>query len=198
MRKNALNALFALCLMLGLSTHAWSSQPIDIPVIELDPAVKPSHQGPAAEVVMRGLSFLGIPYRFGGVSRSMGLDCSALVQRVFREAVGLVLPRTTVGLAKAGIQIDRGELKIGDLVFFNTRRRPFSHVGIYLGRDEFLHAPSKGGKVRIESLNEGYWKRRFNGGRRVIEAPAEPLNTAVNNAQTPFEDAQSPSLQRSH
>jgi len=197
MQKTARPFLLALCLIFGLAAHAWASEKIDVPVIELDPTVKPARQSTAAEVVMRGLSFLGIPYRFGGMTRDMGVDCSALVQRVFLEAAGISLPRTTVGLARAGIKVDRSELRIGDLVFFNTRRRPFSHVGIYLGRDEFLHAPSKGGKVRIEKLNVRYWSHRFNGGRRVLD-PATPLNTAAVAPRTPFDDAQSLPEQRSH
>jgi len=197
MPKTARILLLALCLNLGLTALARASETIDVPVIELDPTVKPSRQGTSAEVVMRALSFLGIPYRFGGMTRDLGIDCSALVQRVFLEAAGIALPRTTVELAQSGVKVGRSDLKIGDLVFFNTRRRPFSHVGIYLGRDEFLHAPSKGGKVRIEKLSVRYWSHRFNGGRRVLE-PTTPLNTAAVAPRTPFDETQDPSVQRTH
>ncbi|HPR08731.1 MAG TPA: NlpC/P60 family protein, partial [Denitromonas sp.] len=108
-----------------------------------------------------------------------GIDCSALVQQVFQRALGLDLPRTTTELAKIGDDLKRAQLKAGDLVFFNTRRRAYSHVGIYLGGDRFIHAPSSGGKVRIESLNTHYWNKRFNGGRRVVSHATSPAATST-------------------
>ncbi|MCB1960221.1 MAG: C40 family peptidase [Rhodocyclaceae bacterium] len=133
-------------------------------------SIRTPRTDPVAELVVQALSFLGIPYRYGGQSRDTGLDCSALVQQVFRDAIGLALPRTTGGLARVGQNVERSSLKAGDLVFFNTRRRAFSHVGLYLGDNRFLHAPSKGGKVRVERLSTSYWATRFNGGRRIIAA----------------------------
>ncbi|TVT50541.1 MAG: glycoside hydrolase [Denitromonas halophila] len=129
---------------------------------------------PISELIVQGLAYLDTPYRFGGNSRDTGIDCSALVQQVFQRALGLDLPRTTSELAKIGDSLKRAQLKAGDLVFFNTRRRAYSHVGIYLGSDRFLHAPSSGGKVRIESLNTRYWNKRFNGGRRVVSHTTSP------------------------
>ena len=111
----------------------------------------------AAEQLVDGaLSYLGIRYRFGGTSPATGLDCSGLVLNVFRNAVGLDLPRTAREMANLGDKIGRQELKPGDLVFFNTMRRTFSHVGIYLGDGKFVHAPSSGGKVRVESISTAY------------------------------------------
>jgi cell wall-associated NlpC family hydrolase len=121
----------------------------------------------AQELVIEGLGHLGIPYRFGGTSPETGLDCSALVQRVFRNALGLDMPRTAAEMARVGDRITKDDLKPGDLVFFNTMRRSFSHVGIYLGDNQFLHAPSTGGKVRVDDMTDRYWLRRFTGARRV-------------------------------
>jgi cell wall-associated NlpC family hydrolase len=123
----------------------------------------------AEELVDEALSYLGIRYRFGGTSPETGLDCSGLVLNVFRNAVGLDLPRTASEMASLGDKIGRQELKPGDLVFFNTMRRTFSHVGIYLGDGKFVHAPSSGGKVRVESISTRYWAQRFNGARRLVD-----------------------------
>ncbi len=122
----------------------------------------------AQQLVNQGMRYLGIPYRFGGTSPESGLDCSGLVQNVFRNAVGLDLPRTAREMAGLGERVTRSELQPGDLVFFNTMRRAFSHVGIYLGDGQFLHAPSRGGAVRVESMGTGYWAQRFNGARRLL------------------------------
>lgn len=129
----------------------------------------------AQELVIEGLNHLGIPYRFGGTSPETGLDCSALVQRVFRNALGLDMPRTAAEMARVGDRIGKDDLKPGDLVFFNTMRRTFSHVGIYLGDNQFLHAPSTGGKVRVDDMTDSYWLRRFTGARRVATESAGGL-----------------------
>lgn len=123
----------------------------------------------SAQLVFEALPYLGIPYRYGGTSREAGLDCSGLVLNVFRNAVGLKLPRTAAQMAGLGDKISRKQLQPGDLVFFNTMRRTYSHVGIYLGDGKFVHAPSSGGKVRVESIATRYWAKRFTGARRLIE-----------------------------
>lgn len=121
----------------------------------------------AQGAIDQAMDLLGIRYRRGGNSPEAGFDCSGFVGHVFREGLGLVLPRSSKEMSKAGDPINRDELRPGDLVFFNTMRRAFSHVGIYLGDNQFVHAPRSGGQVRIEDLSEGYWKKRFNGARRV-------------------------------
>ncbi len=120
-----------------------------------------------AELVIRSLALLGVQYRLGGNSPETGLDCSGLVRHVFREALGLVLPRRSEEISRTGQAIAANELKPGDLVFFNTVRRAFSHVGIYIGNNQFVHAPSRGGQVRVENIDKQYWQTRFNGGRRL-------------------------------
>ena len=110
---------------------------------------------------------LGTHYKYGGTSPENGMDCSGLVRYVFKEAWGTELPRTAAEISHTGQHVDPQDLKPGDLVFYNTLRRSFSHVGIYLGDNKFIHAPSTGGKVRIESMDLAYWKSRFNGARRI-------------------------------
>jgi cell wall-associated NlpC family hydrolase len=121
----------------------------------------------AQDAIDQAMDLLGIRYRFGGSSPEAGFDCSGFVSHVFREGLGLILPRSSKEMSKSGEAISRDELRPGDLVFFNTMRHAFSHVGIYLGDDQFVHAPRAGGRVRIEDLRDRYWIRRFNGARRV-------------------------------
>jgi cell wall-associated NlpC family hydrolase len=122
----------------------------------------------SSEVALFALGQLGVPYALGGASPDAGFDCSGLVQYVFRRARNVDLPRTTFDLARAGQTVAAPALQPGDLVFFNTLRREFSHVGIYLGDERFIHAPATGGAVRIESLRADYWVRRYNGARRIV------------------------------
>jgi cell wall-associated NlpC family hydrolase len=122
----------------------------------------------AQDLINLGMDYLGIRYRRGGTTPETGLDCSGLVQNVFRNALGLDLPRTARDMARMGDKIGLQDLKPGDLVFFNTMRRAFSHVGIYVGDGRFLHAPASGGTVRIEEIGKSYWTRRFNGARRLL------------------------------
>jgi cell wall-associated NlpC family hydrolase len=122
----------------------------------------------AGDVVMHALGFIGVPYRMGGNAAETGLDCSAFVRLIYKQITGLVLPRTAAEQAASTQTIDRSQLKPGDLVFFNTLQRSFSHVGIYIGEGRFVHSPRTGGQVRIESMNIPYWQTRFNGARRVV------------------------------
>jgi cell wall-associated NlpC family hydrolase len=121
----------------------------------------------SSEVALYALAQLGVPYVYGGASPQPGFDCSGLVRYVFRRTRNVDLPRTTFELARVGQSVPAPALQPGDLVFFNTLRRDYSHVGIYLGEERFIHAPTTGGVVRIESLRADYWVRRFNGARRV-------------------------------
>ena len=121
-----------------------------------------------AEVVFRALSLLGVHYRFGGNSPETGLDCSGLVRLVYHDTLGLPLPRRSEEISRVGPMVSPSELQPGDLVFFNTLRRAFSHVGIYIGNNQFVHAPSSGGSIRVENLGADYWTRRFDGARRVL------------------------------
>ncbi len=113
------------------------------------------------------LDLIGIRYRRGGTSPETGFDCSGFVDHVFKEGLGLYLPHNARQISKTGEAVGKHELQPGDLVFFNTMRRAFSHVGIYLGDNKFVHAPRVGGTVRVEDMSESYWRKRFNGARRV-------------------------------
>lgn len=123
----------------------------------------------AQDVILQGLKLVGVRYRLGGNDEDSGLDCSGFVRLVFKDSIGASLPRTAREMSEVGQQIDTSQLKPGDLVFFNTMRRAFSHVGIYLGDNHFLHAPRTGAEVRVESMESSYWVQRYNGARRIID-----------------------------
>jgi cell wall-associated NlpC family hydrolase len=137
------------------------------------PAPAIAQRPAAAELVLSALGLLGVPYRHGGVDPSSGLDCSGLVQFVARSALGVPLPRPSEAMSREGLVVGRGELQPGDLVFFNTLGRPFSHVGIYVGDGQFVHSPARRGQVRIEQIGTPYWRARFDGGRRLQQIAAE-------------------------
>jgi cell wall-associated NlpC family hydrolase len=134
---------------------------------EESPSVLDHYATSAQELVLRALSFVGVGYRRGGESPETGFDCSGLVRHVFREGVGLSLPRTSKDISRVGARVEAAQLEPGDLVFFNTLRDGFSHVGIYLGDHRFVHAPTNGGEVRVEDMRQNYWTRRFDGARRI-------------------------------
>ncbi|MDR1967361.1 MAG: C40 family peptidase [Burkholderiaceae bacterium] len=120
---------------------------------------------------------LGVPYRRGGTTIETGFDCSGFVRATFHQAAGLLLPRRAEDQAAATARIDKQDLQPGDLVFFNTLRRSYSHVGIYVGDGNFIHAPRTGTHVRIDSMNARYWLQHFSGARRVLSD--EPDNGEV-------------------
>jgi cell wall-associated NlpC family hydrolase len=124
----------------------------------------------ASDLVMNAMNFLGVPYRRGGTSADTGFDCSGFVRSMYEQTVGLVLPRRARDQAAATEKIEKSELRPGDLVFFNTMKSSFSHVGIYLGDNKFIHSPRSGEQVRIDDMRSAYWQKRFNGARRVQDA----------------------------
>lgn len=123
----------------------------------------------ASGMVLSAMNFLGVRYTRGGNSVENGFDCSGFTRHIFEMSVGLVLPRRADEQAKLSglLAIKKDELKPGDLVFFNTMKRTFSHVGIYVGEGKFIHAPRVGGAVRVEDMRESYWAKRFTGARRA-------------------------------
>lgn len=136
--------------------------------------IRQSMSQTTSDLVLNAMGFLGVPYRRGGSSAETGFDCSGFVRSVYENTLGMVLPRRAAEQAQSTAKINSDELRPGDLVFFNTMRRAFSHVGIYVGDGKFIHSPRAGGKVRVEDMRESYWAKRFNGARRVETAPGTP------------------------
>jgi len=126
----------------------------------------------AADLVIASMNFLGMPYRRGGSSVDSGFDCSGFTRHIFALSLGLALPRRVDDQASANglVRVDRSDLRPGDLVFFNTLKRTFSHVGIYVGEGKFIHSPKTGSEVRIEDMRFAYWAQRFTGARRATAA----------------------------
>jgi cell wall-associated NlpC family hydrolase len=143
----------------------------------------------ATDLVMNAMNFLGVSYRRGGNSADTGFDCSGFTRHVFENSLGMLLPRRSQDQAQLPglLSIRAEDMKPGDLVFFNTMRHAFSHVGIYLGEGKFIHAPRTGSQVRVEDMRQSYWVSRFNGARRapvLADAAALPgmaASAAENN-----------------
>ncbi|WP_407972466.1 C40 family peptidase [Burkholderia pyrrocinia] len=138
----------------------WIRPAVEVPIVD-------SIRDSTAYVRQKALSLIGIPYRRGGTSPKNGFDCSGFVQYVMRAATGARIGRTAAIQATEGLPVEQGQLQAGDLVFFNTLGRKFSHVGLYLGNGEFVHSPAKGGRVRLESLYSPYWQRHYVVGERM-------------------------------
>jgi cell wall-associated NlpC family hydrolase len=137
----------------------------------------------AEDLAMLALGMVGVDYESGGSTPATGLDCSGLVRYVFQQVTGATLPRTAQEMARLGKSVARTELQVGDLVFFRTRHSTFSHVGIYLGDERFVHAPSPGRAVEIVALSARYWQERYSGARRLLaaapKADGEPATAAL-------------------
>ena len=159
---------------------------LTLSIIALDATATGPTGGSRSEIVEQALSLINIPYRYGG-STPAGFDCSGLVRYVVKAVTGRELPRRTEDMSRVGRAIQRSELLPGDLVYFNTFSSAYSHVAIYLGDGRFLHAPARGGRVRIEGLDDRYWKTRYDGARRLIEDDREARSkpAALRDAPTP-------------
>jgi cell wall-associated NlpC family hydrolase len=175
-----LHALRLVCILLAFACTACSANPA-VPA-KTDPALdsqpqssqanthiidKTSWPERAREVLVNALSLTGVRYKYGGNSPDSGFDCSGFVRYVYQQAGNLTLPHGPRAISQIGKSIPKSELEPGDLVFFNTLRSAFSHVGIYLGNNRFIHSPSSGGGVRVEDMQDSYWQKRFNGAQRI-------------------------------
>lgn len=127
----------------------------------------PTWSDKAQEVLMQALSLTGIQYKYGGSSPETGFDCSGFVRYVFSQATKITLPPTARAISQIGKTVKKEELQPGDLVFFNTLKSAFSHVGIYIGNNKFIHAPRTGSSVRVENMDNAYWSKHFNGAQRL-------------------------------
>lgn len=158
-------ALLACAAVPALAAESTADATVAAPA---EPAKPAGYLDRARELTIHALALIGVNYKWGSDSPEHGFDCSGLVGHVFQEVAGVVLPRNSQGMSKVGAKIDKSDLQPGDIVFFNTRRRPFSHVGIYIGEERFVHAPRRGREVEVQSMQGGYWKTRYNGARRVV------------------------------
>lgn len=156
MARSLIQILFLALLLPGLA--ACAGAPARLDEAEYDAA-------PRFAAAEHALAMVGKPYRYGGYTPA-GFDCSGLVQYSFRRA-GLAIPRDTRSLRAAGKEVDRRSLSRGDLVFFDQEGKKSSHVGIYLGDGEFVHAPSSGGRVRVDRIDARYWEKHFDTARRI-------------------------------
>ena len=162
----------------------------DISAVEAPPeqaGIGERARQPASDLLLNAMNFLGVAYRRGGSSELSGFDCSGFTRYIVQATFGFVLPRRATEQAKApGLRkVSREELQPGDLVFFNTLKHTFSHVGIYMGDGKFIHSPRVGGRVRIDNMGYAYWRKRFTGARRLgtlVSAAGEaaaPVLTAL-------------------
>ena len=137
----------------------------------------PEHRAAASaeDVAIYALGLTGIGYRYGGTDPELGVDCSGFVRHVFRQVAGIALPRTARDMARLGDRVTPGDLRVGDLVFFNTLHSPFSHVGIYVGDHRFVHAPRRGSEVQVVAMTKDYWRKRYEGARRVVDTAPEVI-----------------------
>ncbi len=147
-----------------------------------------------ADITSYALSLIGVDYRFGGNTPDQGLDCSGLIRYVFQQATGISLPRSAREQARVGESIKLNDLQPGDLVFFNTRRFQFSHVGLYIGDNRFIHAPSSGGSVEVTSLDNRYWQKAFNGARRIVSGLPDVAALVIQSAQAATPKSALPTL----
>lgn len=150
------------------------------------------------EISIEAMSLVGVPYRWGGNTPDSGFDCSGLVKYVVRRAASVNLPRTTAQMEYAGRAITPDQVAPGDLIFFDTDGRPYSHVGIYVGHYRFVDAPSTGGTVRIDYVTNPYWARHFNGIRRVAIGHPAPFQSAPLEAAAPAASSAGPITAMQH
>lgn len=129
------------------------------------------------------LDLVGVNYKFGGTSPETGLDCSGFVSYVFKQAGNMILPHNAKAISMFGQKIAIGELQPGDLVFYNTMRHTYSHVGIYLGDNKFVHSSVSGRGVEVVDMKESYWAKRFNGARRMMTSQAISRSTSVSSPE---------------
>ena len=183
--RAAVGAIAAsLCLVFALPSQAQDAPPPSIGAATTaavrDAAATALHS--ARNLTSAALDLIGIRYKWGGTTPASGLDCSGLVQFVFQQVTGVTLPRSARDLSRIGEVVALSDLKPGDLVFFNTRRFAFSHVGIYVGDNRFIHAPRRGRDVEIATIDQSYWQKHFNGARRLIGVLPEMMPALIGEA----------------
>lgn len=159
--------MLVLAVLAGCASAPQSTSVVIAPAAS--PAAAPARTAPHDNVLFHAFNLVGTPYRWGGNSPETGFDCSGLINYVFSETAGLSLPRTTAGLSELPHAAPSGDLRPGDLLLFSTQGKRVNHAGIYIGEGRFLHAPSTGGRVRIDDLQASYWQRSYKSARRVLD-----------------------------
>ncbi len=150
------------------SGHCLAAEETTASAEEEQPSFVSSSLGKAQTTLNYALSLVGVNYKFGGKSPETGMDCSGFVSHVFRQAADMLLPHNAKAISMFGKKIAISELQPGDLVFYNTMRHAYSHVGIYLGDNKFVHSSVTGRGVEVVDMKESYWVKRFNGARRML------------------------------
>lgn len=165
-----LPAIFAVLMLLN-NVPAWAAEVSATRQFQQDAMeATQSWTESVQEVLINALSLTGIKYSYGGKSPETGFDCSGFVRYVFQQSTSMTLPHGAKAISKLGQPVSQEQLQPGDLVFFNTLKSAFSHVGIYLGNQKFIHAPSSGGGVQVVDMTDNYWAKRFNGARRMEDS----------------------------
>jgi len=167
---NLLNVLLGMLLGNVLGKNTFSQNP-SAPIKSLIPTPTDSKLAVSSEkgnaLIATAKTYLGVPYVFGGESVTTGLDCSSFTQLVMKEN-GITIPRTAAEQYATGTAVDKANLQIGDLVFFTTYKPGASHVGFYMGKNQFIHESSAAKQVAINSLDETYYTEHYIGARRYI------------------------------
>ena len=167
MARNLKLRTWLACGLMTLLAACGSVPPAPESLAGLPPRAAYSETG--QEVTLFALGLIDTGYRFGGKNPEAGLDCSGMVAYIYNRAAGLKVAGSAADIARKGRPIDRRDLRPGDLVFFNTRNAPFSHVGLYIGDERFIHAPSTNGRVRIDHMNARYYAQRFEAARSYFD-----------------------------
>lgn len=202
-----LKTWLTLCLLLPLAAHATNREqrlpngftgytsnasarhaPVRQTVLRARPASAASTRGvqvaamspkQSSNVLSRAVNVLGTPYVWGGSNPKKGFDCSGLVKYAFNDVADVDLPRTSNAMAQGhGVKVAKGDLKPGDLIFFNIKSRQVNHVAIYLGNDRFIHAPRRGKRVSIDNLSKPYWQKHYVVAKRVLPKDQQQLSLA--------------------
>jgi cell wall-associated NlpC family hydrolase len=168
LQRRKLAAYIAVSVFGVICTAAVATTHDVVQEVASSPAQAPDRASRMSELIMTAMTLIGVNYKFGGNTPESGFDCSGLVRHLFNGSFGISLPRTSHELVRHGKAIEKTALEIGDLVFYNTRRRAYSHVGIYIGEGRFIHAPSRGRSVETVDMSNSYWVKRFNGARRLV------------------------------
>lgn len=176
-----ISILIGTVLLFSLSCQA--AEDVPAPAVEEQPSFVSASLGKAQNTLNYALSLVGVNYKFGGTTPETGMDCSGFVSHVFRQAADMLLPHNAKAISMFGKKIAISELQPGDLVFYNTMRHTYSHVGIYLGNNKFVHSSVTGRGVEVVDMKESYWVKRFNGARRMLASQTTSRTTSVTSPE---------------